>query len=84
MTSLVLIWLQRLLATFSANTQMILASSSQRRMLTPEPQDLFNIETWSRENNLTLDTTKSVEIVFTDKYRNAGLNRRQSSPVLTE
>ena len=42
---------------------------SQRRMLTPEPQDLFNIETWSRENNLTPDTTKSVEILFTDKYR---------------
>jgi len=31
--------------------------------------ELLNIEAWSRENNLTLNTTKSVEILFTDKYR---------------
>jgi len=28
-----------------------------------------SLKAWSRENNLTLNNTKSVEILFTDKYR---------------
>ena len=28
-----------------------------------------SLNAWSRENNLTLNNTKSVEILFTDKYR---------------
>jgi len=31
--------------------------------------ELDNITAWSRANNLTLNRSKSVEIVFTDKWR---------------
>jgi len=36
--------------------------------------ELLNIEAWARDDNITLNTTKSVEILFTDKYRKCQFN----------
>ena len=42
--------------------------------------ELLNIEAWTRDNNVTLNTTKSVEILFTDKYRKCQFNPPSDVP----
>ena len=54
------------LCKFADDTYLVIPASNVHS----RPTEMDNIETWARTNNLTLNRTKSKEIVFIDKKRN--------------
>ena len=60
-----------LLCKYADDTYLIIPSINADTRI----DELANVENWSRRNNLTLNRSKSQEIIFIDRRRNSSIQR---------
>jgi len=65
---------------YADDTYLIIPSTNEGS----RTAELANVELWSQKNNLVLNRSKSLEIIFTDRGEGVAYSSRQQYPISTE